>query len=188
MEGRLPDGVEREDVEVLQVMAEVELAATDPTVPGSPAGGTRADGEALSAAVLASVERARAAGAGFELLGPTRFRFAKRLMLRAVRGLTRKLVEADRALADGLETLALVQNEQVGYARRMSDSLRALVVSADLAMSDAIERVADADAAGGRGVDAPSPGSPVVLLEARVTELEERLARLSAAAAQESAE
>ncbi len=128
-----------DDVATLNAMTRVSLAAA-----GRATGGGRdvgRDVEVLTDGVARSISNARAAVGGLEVLGDTRFAAAKRAVLRAARLVTHRLVEADRHLADGLEGMAVVQREQVGYARRMNASLRALVVSADLATAEALEEL-----------------------------------------------
>lgn len=157
--------IDADDAVVLGAMSAVRAAADGRAVPGT--GVTYgADVEAAHAAVTSAVGRARAAAGGLERLGPTRFAGVKQAALRAARLVTHRVVEADRALADGLEALASVQGEQLAHTRRMNDALRALVVSSDLAIADAIDeaRAAAGDAA----------------LAARVVELEARVARLEA--------
>jgi hypothetical protein len=156
------DGIDADDAEILGTMSAVRAAADGRAVSVG-TGATGVDVEAAYTAVTSAVARARAATGGLEALGPTRFAGAKRAVLRAARLVTHRVVEADRALADGLEALASVQGEQVGHTRRMNDALRALVVSSDLAMADALE-------------EARSLGSAD--LEERLTALEERIARL----------
>lgn len=174
MDGRQGESLGPDEVRTLRTMTEVSLAAVGadpPRVQGRP------DVDELSRGVLRAVEDVRAAVLGLEVLGPTRFAPAKRLVLRAARLFTHRLADADRRLADGLEAMALVQAEQLGHAQRMSDSLRALVVSADLAMTDAlVELGAQHGDVGPAVTPAAGEGDRIALLEARVAELEARLA------------
>jgi len=172
---RRPVPVDRGDVEALWVMSQIHLAATGDR--GDRRVVTVLDGDldALADGVLASVRLARRSLDALDVVGSTRFALPKRVFVRVFRVVTYKLVVAARALSDALEATAVIQSNQLAHAQRMNDSLRALVVSADLAISDAVERLAGSD-----GV-AQSPGvaleSEVALLEARVAELEERLAK-----------
>lgn len=152
-------------VSVLHAMTRVALAAG-----GRPSGvEVGPDVEALTDGVQRSVDNARAAVAGLEVLGPTRFGAVKRQILRAARLVTHRLVDSDRHLADGLEAVAQVQREQVGYARRMNAALRALVVSADLATAAALEEVRTAAA------EVAGPAERLAELEARLARLESSL-------------
>jgi len=154
-------------------MSEIHHAAA---VDGSPGGRTSravSDVNGLSALALRSVRVAREALDGVDVLGPTRFALPKRVLLRVSRLFTHKLVHAGRALADALEAMAVVQRDQVAYVQRMNDSVSALVVSADLAITDTVDRLSEV-------VDAPPAGqgieAQVALLGARLAELERTLA------------
>lgn len=165
-----PAGAGIEEVETLQVMAGIHLAARGVS-PGPHTGaGTRSDVEALSASALTSVHAARVALDGVYSLGPTRFAFPKRVLLRIAPIFTHRIVAAVRALADSLDAMARVQRDQVAYVQRMNDSMRAMVVSADLAITDAVDRVSTdpgTRTSGGAEVD-----EQVTLLSAHLRELE----------------
>ncbi|NTW41775.1 MAG: hypothetical protein HGA44_18160 [Cellulomonadaceae bacterium] len=166
-------GVARDDVETLNVMTEVHLRGS-----GSPAlaGASRvtADVSGLSQSAVRSAAAARDALDGVMVLGPTRFALPKRLLLRLAPLFTHKLVIATRALSDALEAVALVQRDQVAYVQRMNDSARALVVSGDLAISDAVDRLEAVSAEGG-AAQSQALEAQVTLLGARVVDLEARL-------------
>ncbi len=167
MEQGSDGGLGPDEVATLHAMTQVSLAAAGRSVGGSADAGR--DLEALTQGVARAIENSRASVAGLEVLGATRFAAAKKAVLRAARLVTHRLVESDRFLAEGLDGVAAIQREQVGYARRMNDSLRALVVSADLATADALEQVR-------AGVDAVSGAAErIAQLEAKVAELEARL-------------
>jgi hypothetical protein len=157
--------IDADDAVVLGAMSAVRAAADGRAVTAGPVT-WGADVEAAHAAVASAVVRARAAAGGLERLGPTRFARVKQAALRAARLITHRVVEADRALADGLEALAAVHGEQLAHTRRTNDALRALVVSSDLAIADAIDEARAA------------AGDPQ--LAARLAELEARVARLEA--------
>lgn len=170
--GSSVDGRQQElgpdDAATLRVMTDVSLAAAGRAVPSGVE--LRPDVDELSAGVHRSTQAARDAVAGLEVLGPTRFGFFKRFILRAARLVTHRLVAADRHLADALDAMATVQREQVGHVQRMSDAMRGLVASADLTIGEALEELRDT----------PTPSATadgrLALLEARVAELEARLA------------
>lgn len=171
--GGLAGSMERESVEVLAVMADVGRAAmgAEPAAPTA-----RADLDQVAEAAVAAIQRSRAATAAYDVVGPVRFRLVKRVLLRLARPFTYRLLESERALADGLEALAATHADQIAYTSRVSDSIRALVVSADLAVADAVERLREASP--------DAEDATVTALRDRVAELERRVAELEGSARQ----
>jgi hypothetical protein len=116
---REPDSVDRADVESLQAMSSVHLAAQgapgrsgtpEPTPPPLvPTGPVPCQADASR--VADDAVRVRELLGQQNVVGPTRFALPKRLVLRASQVFTHRLVAASHALADEVETLARVQVE-----------------------------------------------------------------------------
>lgn len=155
-----PDEMDRADAESLATMAQVHLAATHegagvravadaPCEAGAPLG--------LSPTPIAGADRARTLLREQNHVGVTRFALAKRVLLRASRLFTYRLVAAGEALADAVDDVAGAQNQAqadlvAGMTRaraeasdeveRLVNSLRAQLVSIEIASQDALDSLA----------------------------------------------
>ena len=200
------DDMDRADVEALLVMSRVHLEASRSD--GDPAGAidpppTLPAQAASVASALADTGRARALLAQQNIVGTTRFRLPKRVILRLSRLFTHRIVAAVEALADAIdgsarvqyqihadvvqgmthvqsrthadvvEGLALVQDE----FERLGNSLKAQVVSVELASQDALDSLAssvlDSD-----HVSVSATAAAVSRFESTVTLLDGRMAGL----------
>lgn len=192
---RQPDDVDRADVESLLVMSRVHLEA-------SRRDGDRADSAEHESAqppaapvdtvgsALTDALHARALLEQQNVVGPTRFALPKRVLLRLSRIFTHRIVAAGLALADAVETLERADRraqadtveglmrahtQALDDVERMGNSLRALVVSVEIASQDALDSLASSvlDSA---QVPASATASAVSRFESTVSLLDGRMA------------
>ena len=185
--------MEPRDVEALLAMSEIALlAGGSAPVRGrpEPASGAPAGSVLGANARLAhdTVQHARYLLSQQQVLGPTRFSLPKRVVLRASRLFTHRLVAASQSLADAIDHLVRVHDEALDEVERVGNSLRAQIASVEISAQDAVDSLA------GRVLD----GEPVdsgeltttsrAAQESRLAMLEGRLAELEHGRAADRAE
>lgn len=138
---RQPDDVDQADVEALLTMARVQLEASGHGADRAGAGDAPARVEAAASA-LGNAQLARVILGQQYIVGSTRFTFPKRVVLRASKLFTHRLVAAGQALADGVDALARAHRESIDDVERLGNSLRAQVVSIEIASQDAVDSLA----------------------------------------------
>lgn len=169
------------DVEVLRAMTDVSLRAKGLVVEAGPAPrpAPPVPAAALTSDAIAHIGRARVLLSQQQVVGETRFRLVKRLVLRASRLFTHRLVGATSALADATENSLRVHAEAVDEVERLALTTAGRLATVEIANQDAVDALARRVLGGetlGPG-DADSMESRLATFEARLHALETQATR-----------
>jgi SAM-dependent methyltransferase len=183
-----PDEVDREDVESLLLMSRVHLAASRQGSDGSVAADVLSAVAAqthTAGSALGDAQRARELLEQQNVVGSTRFPLPKRMVLRLSRLFTHRLVAAGQALTDAVEcsiqdqNQAMIRdhNETQDDLERLGNSLKAQMVSVEIASQNALDSLASS-VLDSHQVSVSSTASAVSGFESTVSLVEGRIAGL----------
>lgn len=174
---RQPDDLDQADVESLLAMARVHLEATGGRADESQAAREHSvEANAVSSA-LGSLHHARLLYSQQNVVGPTRFAFPKRVVMRFSRLFTTRLVAAGMSLSDAVESTVKVHSLSLDDVERLSNSLRAQVATVEVATQEAIDTLASS-VLGGAQVPESATATALARFESRVSLLDGRIAEL----------